>query len=127
MGRATRGEGRAGGGKDRLGRGSMPVLSLVVRAVPMGLAEGVELASAALVLASVVPRDALGVDGDRGRLGDERRLATFGADPAGQGVVLGQMQAYLGAAEDWELVVYGPDLIGVRGHHEIGGRTSVLS
>ena len=68
-------------------------------AVPVGLAEGLELAPATLVLAAVMPGDALGVDGDRGRLGDERRLAAFGRDPAGQGVVLGQMQAHVGAAE----------------------------
>ena len=38
---------------------------LVVLAVPVGLAEGLELASSTLVLLAVMPRDALGVDGDR--------------------------------------------------------------
>lgn len=44
---------------------SLRALRLVVLAIPVGLAEGLELASAPLVLAAVMPRDALVVDSDR--------------------------------------------------------------
>ena len=72
---------------------------LLLVAVPVRLVEGLELASAALVLAALVPRDALGVDSDREGLGNERRLAALRRDPADDRVVLGQMQSNVRCAE----------------------------
>src|ERR1700730_10186131 len=69
------------------------------RALPVWLLQVGQVASAALDLALNVQREALLIDADRDRLGDERRLPPFWSGPAGDRVVLGKMKADIRMAE----------------------------
>ena len=73
------------------------------RAFPVGLAQVGQMLSAALELTGRVQRNALVIDPQRDRLGDERRLAPIVGDPAHNRVVVWQTQAHVGMAERGEM------------------------
>ena len=95
------------------------------RPIPVRLAQVGEVAPAALVLARGVQRDALVVDAQRDRLGDERRLAPVGGGPARDRVVLGQVQPDVGLPEAREALDARPHRVGELRHRQRGGAARV--
>ena len=95
------------------------VRAIILRARPVRLAQVAAVTPAARELARGVQSKPRPVHAQRDRLCDERRLAPLGRCPAGDRVVLWQVQANVRAAERRQLRDTGTHRVGELGHREL--------
>ena len=91
----------------------------------MGLAQVGAVAPAALGLARGMQRHPFRIDAQRNRFGDERGLPSLGGAPAGDRVVLGQVQASVGMPERGEMLDARAHRVGELGHRQPDRRACI--
>jgi hypothetical protein len=112
---------RCGGRRLKLGAGPLAIDRVRSGTLPVGLAQVGSVTSTAFALAGGVQRDALAIDAQRDRAGNERRLASLVGRPTRDRVMLGQMQARIRPAELRETVDAGTYRVGELGHRQADG------
>ena len=90
---------------------SLVHIQMCPRTLPVGLAEIAAMASSEFVLAGRVESQTLFVDAQRDRLREEGWLASVGGAPAGDRVVLGEMEADVGTGEGGQVLDAGTDRV----------------